>query len=427
MNRSSSNEVKVVFKRDLLLTVWSERWIILVITLIAFNVSIIHTLHDDPVYRAQSTLHINSSEHRLPPDILYTREHNVNNEIVILRSKHIAHHVAEVLMAQPHPGDEQGTVIPLLVNTNEAGEIISKASIDEVSRRIESAIEINRLADSDIIEITAQRPDPGEAALLANTYAQVYYNKHLTDSREQLREMREFLELQLNEKAEKLRNAEERFRSYMEHHGVVIVDEESRMIIEQMAHLEALNNEVTIDIHKAESGLALLENQLAEQGSEVVKGITSSHDPYIQRIQEQIAELELQRDLTVTQNPQFMHDERYRNRLQGLEEQLSVLRNTLQNTTEEYVRSLTPGDEEFLQLLKQRIAEEQIELQGLRIQQAANLSLLQQYETQLENLPGVNLEFARLERAKQSAEQLYLMVEEKYNEMVIAEQSTMRT
>jgi capsular exopolysaccharide synthesis family protein len=414
---------KEISIRSLWASLWVDRWIILIITLLVFNIVIIRTLHDEHIFEAHSTVQINVHGELIPFDKLHENENNLKNEIVMLESRAIAYRVADELLQQQYLDRRQSEMIPLLIDPTDNSRIISLLSPEEITDRIENAVKIEHIAKSDIVRITARSADPREAALLANTYAQVYYQAHLDESREHLREMREFLEYQFREKGKMLREAEERLQRYMEHHDIVIVDEESQMIIDQITHLEAVNDELTVEIQKAESGLALLHEQLDQHGAEYARELAFSHDPYIKRIQEQIAELELHKDLTRVHNPRYEEDERSRNRIHEIEARLTELRNTLQKTTDKHVRTLTPGDEGFLQELKQRIAEEQIMLQGLRIQKESNRIFLQQYEDRFEKLPEINLEYARLERDRESAEKLYLMIEEKYNEMVIAEQS----
>jgi capsular exopolysaccharide synthesis family protein len=409
--------------RSLWASLWVDRWLILIITLLVFNIVIIRTLHDEHIFEAHSTVQINVQGEQIPFDMLHEKESNLGNEIVMLESRAIAYRVADELLQQQYLDKRRSDMLPLLIEPTDTSRAISLLSPEEITERIENAVKIEHITQSDIVRITARSADPREAALLANTYAQVYYQTHLEESREHLREMREFLEYQFHEKGKMLRDAEERFQRYMEHHDIVIVDEESQMIIDQIAHLEAMNDKLTVEIQKVESGLVLLHEQLDQHGAEYARELAFSHDPYIKRIQEQIPELELHKDLTRAHNPRYEEDERSRNRIHEIEARLTELRNTLHKTTEKHVRSLTPGDEGFLQELKQRIAEEQITLQGLRIQKESNRTFLQQYEDRFEKLPEINLEYARLERARGSAEKLYLMIEEKYNEMVIAEQS----
>jgi uncharacterized protein involved in exopolysaccharide biosynthesis len=73
--------------------------------------------------------------------------------------------------------------------------------------------------------------------------------------------------------------------------------------------------------------------------------------------------------------------------------------------------------------LRQRLLETDIQIQGFRYRKAAVDKSLERYERLFNRLPRVSMEYARLQRARTSIEQLYLMLEERYNEAVITEQS----
>jgi capsular exopolysaccharide synthesis family protein len=271
--------------------------------------------------------------------------------------------------------------------------------------------------------VSARSEHPNEAALIADMYAESYYRRNFEGSRSQSVNVRKFLESQLRERQGALQQAENRLQNYMEREGIVIVDAESRRVINQIAQLEARRLELDVSINSVSSTVSSLQEQLAIQEPGVARNIGSGDNPYISRLQQQIADLEIQRDRVIAQNPAVVGQEAYNDRLKEIDQQIGNLKATLGRRTQEFLQELTPGDEGFLRSLKQRIIESNIELQGLRIQKNAIEVQLGDIEQQFNQLPHVNMEFARLERAKLSNEKLYLMIEEKYNEAIISEQS----
>jgi len=81
------------------------------------------------------------------------------------------------------------------------------------------------------------------------------------------------------------------------------------------------------------------------------------------------------------------------------------------------------GGGSFLAEAKQRIIEQNIELQALDARKVALDGVIQEYERKFNQIPKKSMELARLQRAKMSNEKLYLLVEEKYNETSIQEKS----
>ncbi len=420
---SGDGTVREINLRDIFTTLIRGKWIILIGTLVVFNFFLVKTLMEEPVYEAKSTVYVSGRGGAAPLGLLTEGGRNIINEIEILKSRNLALNVADALMQHRYIDEEESEIIPMLVNTNEAGEFVSFASLEAVAGRVQRATSFEQVPRSDVIEVKAQSTNPREAAIIADAYVTIYHQRHFEGSRSHKARVREFLEQQLRERERALQEAENSLKQYMERHGVVIMDAESRRVINQVAQLEAKQEELAVQIDARNNTLESIKAQLTQHEPDVARGLTSADTPYIRRIQERLADLRVQRDLAESQNPQAVGQERYQNRLREIDQQLEDLRTTLQRRTEEFVRSLSPGDEGYLRQLKQRIATEEIELQGLKIEKSATDRLLREYDNQFSRLPEVNMQYARLERAKQSNEQLYLKIEEQYNQAIIAEQS----
>jgi polysaccharide biosynthesis transport protein len=192
-------------------------------------------------------------------------------------------------------------------------------------------------------------------------------------------------------------------------------------------NLEAQREATEVEIQSLSSMYASLKRQLEEQEPNVARNISSADNPYIRMIQEQIAQLEVERDLTLSQNPGARTDERYTRMLADIDEQLQDLRENLRRRTDEFMQSIAPGRGNdpagYIRELRLQLLETDIQMQGLQYRKAAVDNSLGRYEHLFNRLPQVSMEYARLQRARTSSEQLYLMLEQRYNEVVITEQS----
>lgn len=420
INEGTVREINI---KDIFTTLMRGKWIIFIGTLIVFNGFLLKTLVEEPIYEATTTVYVSSRGQSLPLGIFSDGGRNILNEIEILKSRNLARNVALAVMERRYLDEEESEIIPLLINFNDDGEFDSFASVETVAGRLQRATSFEQVPRSDIIEVKARSTNSREAALIADAFAQVYHESHFQGSRAHKSTVRRFLENQLSDRQRALREAEEQLRQYQERHGMVVADAESRRVINQVAQLDAKQEELTVQIDALTNTVNSLSEQLALHEPDVARALTSPDTDYIEQIQREMADLQVQRDRAVIQNPQIVGEQRYQERLQNIDDRLESLRQTLERRTNEYIQSLSPGDEAYLRELKQRIAEEQIELQGLRIQKSATQTLLRQYENQFNRLPHINMEYARLERAKQSNEQLYLKIEEQYNQAIIDEQS----
>ena len=415
--------------KDYLPVIWRGKWIILACMLIALNIALFNTMSEEPEYRASVSVFVNTQGQKasLLGGLQVEESKNIGNELEMLRSRMVAESVAEQLMQDQYLDEDNEQPIPILTHFNEQERKIQRSSKNAVINRLRSAVSFTPRRESDFIAITARSTNNREAALIANTYAKVYHDRNFYLSRAQSRSVREFIEDQLAAKQNDLEQAEQQLKSYMERHGIVSMDDETKRVINQVSSLEARLGEIEVELKSLENVHASLQDQLEEHEPNIARNIGSADNAYIRMIQEQMAELEVERDLTLTQNPGAKDDERYRRMIAEIDEQLNDLRQNLERRTEQYMRSLSPGSETgpagFVMQLKQRIIENDIQRQGLELKADAIEESLEKYERQFNELPQVNLEYARLQRTRNSAEQMYLMLERRYNEALITEQS----
>ena len=399
------------------------KWWILIITLIVFNIGFYLTLQEEPVYQAETSVMLKTGgQQNIMPGFGTDVGRNIRNELEILRSRPLAEQVARSILNRRYLDDDSTTIIPSIAQY-ENGDIVGIAALGSVTNRVRSRVSFEHVRDSDIILVTATSRVAEEAALISQTYAEIYYKRNHEMSRSQTRSVRAFLESQLADRERQLEQAEGRLQAYMEQHGITTVDRESQRVIDQIASLEARNEELTVEIESLKRTLASVEQQLEDQEPGVARDLGSGDDSYIRILQQDLAEAEVQRERFIAENRETADQQQYQNRLNTFDNRIESIRETLKRRTDEYLRDLTPGDAGYLRQLKQRLLEGEIELHGLQLRKEATERSIQQYERQFESLPRKSMEFARLQRAHQSAEQLYLYIEERYNESLIAEQS----
>ncbi len=389
-----------------------------------------------PVYKATASVLVNP---RLVQSSLFLdmvkrggEEKNlVQNELEILKSRSVTLEVAKRLIHQKNI-DTIG-LMPIQIIRAQDGQDTggALADIEAILRRLDKAVTIQSVPETDVITISAKSRLPEEAALIANLYADVDYNRNLTVSRAKSRSFREFLEGQVSDKRATLLVIEDSLRSYMHRRGIVSLDDESRKLIDQLSRLEAQRDETDITIQSQQKSLASYQEQIPQQEKDIARAIGEANDPYIRLLQEQLAKLEVQRDVTVAQNPSMSAKEIYSERLKEIDTQIAALRGKLEKRTVEFLGGALPGSPSatgndpagYLKQLKQKILEIKIDLQSLAARKSALDESIRQYEGLFGLIPGKAIEYARLQRAKATAEKLYIAVVEKFNEAVITEQS----
>jgi tyrosine-protein kinase Etk/Wzc len=219
----------------------------------------------------------------------------------------------------------------------------------------------------------------------------------------------------------------------MKSSGVVSLDGEADKVVKQLSALEATRDGLDIEITSKSRTLISYKKELTLLEPNVARAMAQSNDAYIRRLQEELAQREVQRSVIVAQNPDVMGERDFREKIKGLDEQIAALKKNLQERTQSFLKALIPGDASstgkegssagFLAQAKQKIIEIQIDLDGLTAKKSALGRVIAEYDRQFNQIPQKSIELARMQRARLSSEKLYLLVEEKFNEASIAETS----
>lgn len=411
------------------------KWVILAAFGLVFAATAAYTFTDKPVYESTATVLVDTKgqQSSLPMfDMLGAGGlKNIKNELEILKSGSLAESVARLLLEKKFIDASATEAIEIIKGPEDSAKSRPYATVREIVGRLK-AIVFEPVRESDVIKITARSRDAREAALLANTYAEAYYNRNLLASRTRSRAVSEFLDQELKGRRRTLASAEDTLQQYMQAKGIVSLDDESKKVIEQLSLLEATRDADGINIQSLSNSLSSYEEELKKVEPNVSKVMGDANDPYIRLLQEQLAKLEVQRDVTVAQNPAIAGQAIYNDKLKEIDGQISALRLKLQTRTNDYLKTLIPGQiasasasnpSIYLSQLMLKIVELRIERQALVAKKKALDEVIKQYERQFNLIPAKSIEYARLQRNRLSNEKLYLLVEEKFNESAIKEKS----
>lgn len=420
--------------KDYLAIVLRGKWIIVAALAVCIAAAALFTFLSDPVYQATCQVLLNTRELQSSLFLESVRpvrgENITQNELTILQSRTLADTVALRLLDMRFlPGTQN--LLPIVRSpwTEEADSIAPHSWVSSV---VVSVVDFEPVRESDVIRITAKAMDPNEAAVIANTYAEAYRDRNIYLSRSKTRSFRQFLEDQAAEKRRALETTEDSLKGYMEKQGIVSLDDESRKVIDQLSQLEATRDETEVKLRQERNTLEAYQEQLPQQETNVARVMGEASDPYIRLLQEQLAKLEVQRDMVIAQNPSMVGREIVNETTREIDAQISALRLKLQKRTDDFLRTLTAGQGSgvgdaagYLKSVKQKILEKEIEVQALAEKKKALESVIAQYEVQFNRIPRKNLDLARLQRSRATNEKVYLMIEEKFNEANITEQSNL--
>lgn len=401
---------------------------ILFITVTSFAVSVFYAVNANNIYKSTTSLKVlKTGGNILESPLLFGgsefgSDRFIANEIEILKSYMIRERVADALLDSFHINknnfeffivfDEKTTF-----NGENKKELLINSSI---AGKLSGAVTIEQKRGLDIVEISAESLSPIEAALIVNCYANVYRIVNLEMNRNQLTLVKEFLDGQRNEKLNQLNEAEDVLRNYQERGGIIALDAQANLLIGQLTNFEAQKDMTKIDIITSDMALEKLKEDLKKQDPKLADYLESfSTETYLKSLQEQISRLELSRDLALSSSrSQVPTDE-----VNKYNKQIADLRKKLDEKIEIFKAGIFASSPEEIKQLTSKIILEELKNQSLKLSLREYEIILKKYESRFNLLPKTQIELAKLQRITESYEKLYVLIEEKYQEAIINEQS----
>lgn len=418
------NQENKAFK-DYLASVRSNIAPISIIIATSVIIAIIYAFRAPDIYRADTSLKLSKPggsilEAPIVPGFSeYGSDRFIANEIEILKSYNLRERVSKALIDSfKHSSNKK---IDYRIVFSQKFNETRKRTVYEIASALVSAVQIEQKRGLDILVISAESESPTEAALLANIYAQEYRNLNLEINRNQLTFIRKFLEEQRREKKSQLADAEEILRSYQEKGGIVALDQQANTLIQQIAQFEAQKNAVQIDLKTSSGILKQYKDELVKQDprlADYLESVTS--ESYIKALQDQIAEMQLRRDLAIAQSDSKIN---INQQISDYDKKLKELKSKLEEKVKVLKAGIYASSPEEVKALSQKIIEEEIKNGSLKTSLETLQQIVKRYDEKFNKLPKTSIELARFQRNRESLEKLYTIVEERYQEALINEQS----
>jgi tyrosine-protein kinase Etk/Wzc len=282
-------------------------------------------------------------------------------------------------------------------------------------------VDVEQKRGLDFIEISVQSPKPEEAALIANVYGQTYKEVNLEIARNQLTIVREFLTQQREEKLKQLNMSEDMLKGFQERGGIVALDQQASALIDQLSDLESRRDMQKIDLISSEKVLQKYRDELKLRSPQISSYIEkSANEEYMLSLQRQLAELKINKEyVTLSLKDQTAVGEA----VKDYDKKIAAIQHLLDQRVEVLKSSVSAATPEELRSLTQLIIQEELKVSTLKSSIEQMTKLISTYDQKFNLLPKSSIELARLHRNRESIEKLFLLVEQKYQEAVINEQS----
>jgi tyrosine-protein kinase Etk/Wzc len=294
----------------------------------------------------------------------------------------------------------------------------SKSGIISLLSKILTTEQVKGL---DIVHLTAESPSPYEAALIANTCAAVFQELNLEENRAELTSLRNFLEKQSVEKLAELQQLEDTLKHFQQKGRIVSLDAQSNALINQLSQLDVQRDAVKIDLMSSGEILNQYKEKIHNQNPQLAGYLESkTSQAYIEILQKEIAELQMNRDLALAnKNPNIDAS----SKVSDYDRRISELKTKLNGMISNIKADAFSSSPEQIRDLSQKLIETDINNRSLAIRFNELQSVIDKYERELNRLPKASIELAQYQRKRDSYQQLYLLVEQKYQQAIINELS----
>jgi uncharacterized protein involved in exopolysaccharide biosynthesis len=327
-------------------------------------------------------------------------ESELLSEIELLRSRDLLEQVAiDAGLHDPARFDD------------EARERAARAA---AIRRLRSRIQATAVRRTAMIRVSYTGATPEEAHRVLVRLQERYLDKHLAVHRAP--GTRQFFGEQVDRARTELHEAQQHLSDFASREQVIAPDVEKTALLQQLAMFESALEQARADAADATRRLAATEAQLAGTPDRQVTAIrTGSNSNLIGQLKSRILEMELQRDEMLRKfTPAYPP-------VVQLDGQLALARATLERAEQAPVLDETTDQNPTHQWLRNEIARIRPERDALSARVAAMTRTVNEYRDRARRLEEVSMEQQELTRAVKTAEDTYVLYEQRQEEARIAD------
>lgn len=400
------------------------KWIILTVFTVSLLIGVFIAYSQPDVYESTTTLILRNPSSSASVIVSFASdrdEEDRGNEIQILKSRTLGEEVAYELVQAVYQNPNT-RVDTLEIIKDENGNI---APIDVIAARVRNQLDVKLAKGSTFMEVSFRALNPYEAALVSRTAVKVYEDRKKKSASKAATALRLFLQEQLEQKRGKLLDSEERLQRYMEEQRVVAIGEESNRMIERYSdalakvdEAQVMLNALTASLNAYKQEMTALEPKLANAA------VQASTENYTKLFQQVIAQKQVERDKILSDPNQ--DNQNVQLQLRQFDTEIEIYKQKLQKEFEQQVKDGYANiqyPEYYQEVAKKKLATE-LEIIGLQSRLTAYRKLAEEYDKAFLRTPAKNIEFARLQRNAQTYQELYNLLEKRYQEALISEEQT---
>ena len=301
------------------------------------------------------------------------------------------------------------------------GSNFDHKSADQLTGLLEDIVAVQQNPGTDVILISVQSKSAYEAALIANSVANEYRKVNTEISRDKLTNIRKFLEEQAADKQVELKNLEDSLLNYKQRGGIVSLDIQSTGLLQQLSQIDARKEATKIELSTSNEVLKQYKFFLRKQDPQLVDYLENqTSQAYISALQQQLAEIQVERDLAVSISNANVD---LSPKISEYDRRISELKQKLNSTISTIKADAFSGNPQQASDLGQRLIEEEIKNSTLNVQLDQLEATARKYQGNLQRFPQASTVLSQYQRDRDVLQQIFLVITERYQEALINELS----
>jgi uncharacterized protein involved in exopolysaccharide biosynthesis len=304
----------------ILYTLFKNKAVIGGLFFVAVAVSLIYCFCAPPLYRAETRLlvnagrpHLSTMEQYRPEGyriLVEERAHNMRSAVELLKGQHLTETVIARLPEQNKPvqGDESATAIIAghvkrvmdYVRQRLIGGTTEEPAAQPDKRMVGtflSRLHVTALADTDLISIAFDWPEPHFAALAANLYAEEYVTLH-NAVRETQRPSRLYSE-RMDAYEKKLRDVQGRIQSLLARTDTGAADHQKQLLLRHIGELTSRYDAAVIELIQSQTRFGRIREMTRQDvwvETSVLNGFSAERQAYLRTLDNSYLKLKSERE-----------------------------------------------------------------------------------------------------------------------------------
>lgn len=345
------------------------------------------------------------------PVVNINREHQINSEIEILKSRSLAKKVVDALGPK--------TIYPKLKEKgarsggNGKGADARKFLVEKAALKLQKGLDIKAVKKSNVIEVRFTNRDPEMAAAVVNKLVDFFLDRHLDVHKNP--QSYQFFKKQSQALKEKLMQGEEKLKAFKGEHNLTSLEEERGLSLNQEAILTAALNLTITQEAETKNRIKEIRKQLASTPKNIPQGKEVNYNPYlINTLEARLLELELKESGLLTKYTT-------RNRLvQNVISEIRIVKDKLAEQGKKGYKKSLYGPNPTFQLLQQGLFQNETDLKALNAKKKTQRSQLSEYGEKLDKLNQIEMELNQIESQLDVDQQNYRLYLTKFEESRIS-------